>query len=392
MTDPNEPTYCEYDGKLLKHEFTRGRRKRFCTNKCRYAARRRRDAERAAASPPELLFARTVSGALAADGRPLRTLSKLLPQNSFISPSTLSQWQNGRAVPRVTEDNQRRIFALERLLDAPGGGLMHALIKSSGRDVVPPAALIPQPRRSSELEPEPTPTMEQAAQEIMKRVTELGGWDNPALPLTTVAEHYIIGHLRRPQRSKVTMTVNPLHSGITHYWVRYSFGPSSPLTLKSRSGCRRGHVIHSAEPVEIDGRPEILAAAELTFPPLPAGEEYCFGFDLVYDRTATGPLPERIARRMVMNEATREVRMDITFEPPVRPRQLHSVRWPLTPANHPPIAEAEIQADADGHGEPLVLKDPEPGGYGYQWQWPTDEEALPSSSQSHQVRACRTPS
>jgi hypothetical protein len=376
MTDPDGPSSCEHCSKRLNPGSTRGRRKRFCNATCRSAARREREARASTSRPPRLLFAETIAAALRTDGRPLRVLAKALPKNSFISPATLSQWQTGHAVPRLTEPNVHRLYALERLIDVPTGRLVQALATANGQSVVPPLVAVPGPRRSAE--DAPVRTIEEAQQRILRQIAALDeGSDNAALPIVVAEEHYFVGDRRRPLRSEVTLTVSPLRDGIKYYWVLYSYGPMAPLRVAARANCSQGYVLDNIPPVRVNGKDEVLVAAQVKFPPLTAGEEFRFSFDLIYDHEATLDLPEFVFRRFVTTPATRELRLDISFDPKVRPRELRAAEWRLTPADRPPTSAIAVKIDDEGRGEPTLLHDPRPAAYGYTWTWPTHVEAMP---------------
>lgn len=374
MTDPDEQRYCEYDQcrKPLDHRSTQGRRRRYCDAKCRSAARRQRDAAQATATPPALAFARVLNAAIEDDGRSLRTLSAALPRRSFVSPAALSQWQNGRAVPRVNHDNINRVYALERLFNVQAGTMLVPFCRSNGLSDVPPSAMIPQPRQP---EDHSAKTLEQAARQLERRIASLHGSDNSALPLVASWDSYFVSSQRWPMRSIVELTVNPLRDGIRHYWVIFADSERAPLTVEPRSGCNSGDVLHNIPPIDVDGHKEILVANELTFPPLKADNEYTFSFEMKYGRVQSGELPLPRFRRFVTTPTVREVRLDIQFEGQP-PRDLRSARWNLTPANDPPLEEVDVKVDADGRGEPLVLINPEPGAYGYTWKWHLDTESL----------------
>lgn len=319
-----------------------------------------------------MAFARVLNAAIQADSRPLRALSDALPKRSFISPAALSQWQNGRAVPRLTLDTLHRVHALERLLRLPSCAAARALYVSNQPQGLPVAPIIPQPRTGDDGPPK---AFEQAALQLEQKIAALYGSDNTAMPLVATHDHFVVGSKRWPLQSLVKLTVNPLREGIEHYWVVYAHSEKAPLTIEPMRGCASGHVVDDLPPVHINGEQQLLVATELTFPTLRAGEDSTFEFSMKYGPVPGGALPEPLFQRFVTTPALREVRLDIKFEG-VRPRDLRSVRWPLTPANQSPIEQVPVKVDDEGHGEPITLTDPELAAYGYTWKWQSEYEAL----------------
>lgn len=379
VTDPDEPSFCEYDGcgKPLDHGSTQGRRRHFCNATCRSAARRQREASRTKTEPGRQLFARAVADALSRDKRPLRTLAAELPASCFISAATLSQWQTGQAIPRPTEGNQHRLYALERLLTAPPEALVGALFASYGQPIPRYTTAIPQ--SGGDYAPPNALTYEEARQKLDAAIEACGGNSNSKLRMTGIDQTFFVDAKRRPAHCEVTYTVEAMASEIQHYWVIYEHDASSSTRVVPQDSCQVGQVVSGIGPVKRDRKTATVEAVKLVLlKPLAVGELHSFTFHQVYEPTTRLALPEQEFRHFVKEATVCNLRLEVRFDPRTRPRELHRARWApgASPASKPAECAA-VEVDADGRAEPFVETGSDRCGYGFVWTWPSADEALP---------------
>lgn len=370
---------CEACGKWLLDESPLGRRRRFCDARCRSRARRQRAAEML--DDPSLQpFAQAIRRTVEHSGRSLRELSKLMENAGYsVSASALSQWGKGHHVPYPSDAIRHRLFMLERLASTPRGGLAVALLattRASGR--LQPA--VPRPRSASGSGQR---TMDDARAQLLERIAFLDGSDWRNLVQVGQTEQYVIGEIRMPLRSDMTLTVVPLVGGIDRYWHVYAYDPQAPVSIEvgeDEESCTKQLVLDDIPPVRINSRTRYqLAATELRFKrPLPVGQPRQFSFSMCYHpEVAAEPTPEPELRRFVTTPATQELRIGITFHPNARPRELWRTHWASGPPTNDPVEQVLVAVEPDGTSEPIVESDPPLGSYGYRWIWPNDRQVLP---------------
>ncbi len=375
------PRGCALCGKELQAPERPGRTRLFCGATCRSAARRQR-ADRVAPSLAEGPFPTSLRAGIGSSGLPLRAVSdRLGDAGHYLSPSTLSHWQQGHSTPRPTAATRDQILALERALSLPPTQLISALERSRRSSADTGAGAVSRGHRRR---PPAAAPLESRRSRLEGRLADEFGVDRADVVLITQQEHYRIGPNRRPVSSSFELTACAVGESVGSYWCICCYEPAAPTTIVPVHGCTRDRQLDEAAP---DGDPNAprLRAVELRFDlrrSLGRGETHEFGFVLEYANAASNdlavPLPEREFHRHLPTAACRELEMSIQFDCPHQPINLTRT-W-----SHP-------RSGQPSRGTPATLTagqdrirhtNPAPGTYGWRWGWPGDHQVAPPATES----------
>jgi hypothetical protein len=354
-----------------------GRTRKYCDDTCRSGARRDRAGEAPAlASGP---FPIALRDAISHSGVPLRTLSEhLADAGRYLTPSTLSHWQQGHTAPRRTIETRHNLLALERLLGLPAAQLISALEGgrklSAGTQTRSTAGRGSGPRQQLAWA-----RLEDQRRQLEARLASQHGVCRADLALIRQQEHYRVGLNHRPVSSLLELTACALGGQIGSYWYIYRWEPSADTIITPVSGCRRGRQLEQPPP-RGDADAKRFRAVELCFDPerrLGPGEAHTFVFKLDYpdadSNDLTIPLAEREFYRHLPTPACRQLDLSIRFDCSNRPINLTRTRSYFLPDRPTESTPATLT----GRQDEVHETNPMPGVYGWRWDWSGADQVAP---------------
>lgn len=336
------PGYCAHRlcSRPLPPQDGPGRPRRFCSSKCRQQHGKQARTEAAAVPrPPRPLhgrFSERLRRAISDQNLKLATISRRLLEEDrlSVSPSTLSNWQNGQP-PRRNPEDDRRIQALERVLRLRSGELL--MLLDLERQTSRSRLNRPIPRPDSPIE---------ALRASLNRRGGTSGYVTIQLTDTVT-----IDADWRERDRRVQVTVRAIENGVVDsYWAFYDADAVDSVTdFKVHSGCRIGRFVFAGE----------LVAVELLFDRLlPLGGTHTFEFSVL---ARAGGVNEPHVRRAVSQPTFESLQMYVRFA--VSPQAVWAAEWP-TPEG-PSIKGKALQIKNDtvdvSYAHPAI------GMYGVEW-------------------------
>lgn len=328
-------------GQPLARRTGPGRPPRFCSAQCRHAARRddrSAPAARLAVRPPRppSRFGQVFRAAVKRAGVTLQDICELLQQQDqvTVSRSTLSSWQCGHT-PRRGPEEDKRIYALERVLRLRRGELLLLLEEAAGDGGAGPAQT----------------GGDDAVRALRVQAGQLGGVSNCIL-IAVEDDLRVID--RKPQHRTIRQVVRAIAPNADCYWTIYAPDAAGPdVPFAPVHGCRIGRKVPQGD----------LIAVELLYDRiLQPGETHRFTFRLDEQQLTQ---PVRDCRRWAGPPALESLQMSVTFDSTPLPKQVLACQW-------------NTRNQLTRPGRPLQLIDrvarlrmthPPAGMYGLSWKW-----------------------
>lgn len=327
-------------GQTLARRTGPGRPPRFCSTRCRHAARRtgRSTADMSRAVRPRRAsrFGEVLRAAVERAGISLQDICDLLQEQDqvTVSRSTLSSWQCGHT-PRRGPEEDKRIYALERVLRLRRGELLLLLEEAS---------------ESGEGRPAQTGG-DDAVRALRVLAGQLGGVSNCIL-IAVEDEMQVVG--RKPQHRRIRQVVRAVAANADCYWTIYAPDAAGPdVGFAPVHGCRIGRKIRQGD----------LIAVELLYDRiLQPGETHTFTFQLDEQQLTQ---PVRDCRRWAGPPALESLRMSVVFDSTPLPRQILACQWDTRDQLTRPGRPVQV---VEGVAR-LNMAHPPAGMYGLRWRW-----------------------
>lgn len=328
-------------GRAVARRSGPGRPPRFCSAQCRQAARHeaRSAATQASTRPPRHTsrFSEVFRAEVERADISLQDISDLVLQEDgiMVSRSTLSSWQCGRTPRRGTEEQDNRIYAVERVLRLHRSQLL---------------LLLDEPSIAGSNEPAQTGGDDEV-RALRVLAGQLGGVSN-CIIIAVEDEQRVIDH--KVQDRTVKQVVRAIAPNADCYWTIYdpdASGPDVPFTPVQ--GCRIGRKVPKGD----------LIAVELLFDRiLQPGETHTFSFRIDEEELTQ---PVRDCRRWAGPPALELLKMSVHFDEKSLPRQVSACQWATDDQLARPARPVRV---VEGVAR-LRMPHPPAGLYGLSWRW-----------------------
>jgi hypothetical protein len=360
MTSIPAPSECLYCGDPLADPKFVGRPRKYCSDRHRFADRRRRQAT----ADPGLAtqeFAASVNCAIEDSGHAARWLATQVTRaGQALSAPSLSEWRAGKSIPYLTDVTRDTVLSLERFVPTPPGDLLGALERTAAA----------RGKHGWQEPRQPRANGHPSGPAASKAKLESEGFSNRGRTALVEARHTLsVGPDRRPGRCRSSCRLVALRPGVRRYVTVMTVDHRNPIELVPGEHCRLGDQREIRR-----GRYSVLAVEWRLDHDLDAYEPYELNFSTEHLPVRPGlrlPMPGWV--RVVEDPACRLLELRLTFTGE-RPKEVWQGRWQQGPGRIPKPATEQPLTSADGTFE-LTLANPPLGLWGFRWRWPGAMEA-----------------
>lgn len=279
-------------------------------------------------------FSRALRAAIATRAVPLDRLSRKLAERGVqISPSTLSQWQRGKASPKHDE-SMTAVRLLERVLSLPGGSLLGLLSRTGA---LPDSQLWTDPERLATV------------------LDDIDTSNAGRLVRLSVHDHYEVDADRKERSGWTRSVFRAVDDGVDRLVVVFRTEDGPVPVIGEVRFCSLGRVRR-------DPGSGFLAAEMLFDRPLTTGETTIVEFRTVFEDDA--PPARNFDRRF--GHPVGQYVLQVSFDPEVLPKRCFSYRRDAVDAPDREETELTLGASASVH---LVAHNVTHGICGIEVEW-----------------------